>query len=766
MKISVKSILILFAVILLYSFNISIEAFGAELLPPDNFKAEINGRYIELTWKNNDSNFSRTVIERSTDYGEFIEIASLSKSRTSYKDGNIENGHAYIYRARTEYRSSESSWTSEQEVIYLYATSLDIVYTSDTYVDLEWNFPRYVPIEPEDYEVVIERRTYGKKKWTDIGTLPITELKYRDDSVEPDTVYYYRIKTIFPNNDESRYIPGTSGISTRTTYPLKTPLWGYAYSNSRIKLEWEMPDDSDVKAYIQRKNSAGDFITIFSSNSADSYVDTNLRSGEIYTYRLYMKPKNGSESEFSDEISVKTERISQSPWRLEANQLSSQRIALTWEFPFDDESEFEVWRKDSDGWANIAVLPRNTLSFVDTGVKSNESYIYKVRVKRDDTVFSPFSRLADIDYSYPAIPEKPLCYTYEGFLFLYSNDEIPKNTTYTLEYRENINDKWKDLRTSYERYLMVSIPYSSDSEYQFRVRANAGNLASYSQILNFSGKPPVKPVSFNAEFLGYNSVKLTWKNADDKTEGFNIYRISESGDRELLKTCSINESNYIDEAPLAGTGYRYEITAFNTAGESQKVSTTVLVPKSQVFKDISQYKWAHDAIGSLLGKGVLDYGNGNFYPQASLTKGEAVRWILRAFNIDYNNQGLFTLNDLAPNHAYYKDIISGINAGIIYPDSSDRIFPGNTLTRRDIVLMLNNALSHLDIPLISASDEILRKYSDYYEILPGEKHIIASFVQSGIIVGNGDSLNLSAKVSKVEAAVIIYRTLNRYKYFM
>ena len=175
-----------------------------------------------------------------------------------------------------------------------------------------------------------------------------------------------------------------------------------------------------------KKNSAGEFVTIFSSTYENYYWDMNLEPGKTYTYRLSIRPKNGSSFVYTEEISVKTEQIPQSPRILEVFQLPSQKIALTWDFTIDNESGFEVWRKGHEGWALIADLPKNTQSFVDSGVKSGETYIYKIRAKRDSTVFSPFSRQEEIQYLYPDTPSAPLCYTGDGFITIYSDDEVPK----------------------------------------------------------------------------------------------------------------------------------------------------------------------------------------------------------------------------------------------------------------------------------------------------------------------------------------------------
>ena len=141
---------------------------------------EVSKNSITLTWKNAD-NSGRTAIERSTDYGKFVEIATLSKSRTSYKDTMIGNGDVYIYRARTKDGSKASTYTSEVEVYYIYPINLEITYTADTYVDLSWNLPANIPEIPDDYKIEIEKERSGETlNGPPIATVAVNQLTWRD----------------------------------------------------------------------------------------------------------------------------------------------------------------------------------------------------------------------------------------------------------------------------------------------------------------------------------------------------------------------------------------------------------------------------------------------------------------------------------------------------------------------------------------------------------------------------------------------------------
>ncbi|MCG8699748.1 MAG: T9SS type A sorting domain-containing protein [Bacteroidales bacterium] len=64
------------------------------------------------------------------------------------------------------------------------------------------------------------------------------------------------------------------------------------------------------------------------------------------------------------------------------------------------------------------------------------------------------------------------------------------------------------------------------------------------------------------------SIKLTWKDNSNNEEGFKVYRKSENGRYELIKTLSKNVTSYKDYNVSAYKSYRYYIQAYNSKGKS------------------------------------------------------------------------------------------------------------------------------------------------------------------------------------------------------
>lgn len=736
---------------------------GAYAAPsaPTHLKAEVFQNYIEISWQESDSAFSYTVLEKSTNQGEYYPVATLFKGTTTYKDYAIMNGRVYTYRARTFYSSSPSAYTDEVEVVVYYPSFLKINRSLSHEVDIEWSYPSLALSRRLNHQIILERRLHNTDAWVKIAQLSADETSYRDSDVNPDSLYYYRVRALFSNGHYSYFIPSEWGLSTRTAYPLTSSLYGYAVSDNTIVLEWDMSKADGGKAILEKKDATGAFSPLYTTETGSAYADYRLTRGYTYTYRLKLQSKNGSSSEYTEEVSIVAETVPY-PKDFEVLALTNERVALSWSYPYEVETGFEVWRKGSGFWERLATLPKNTETFIDTSVSNGQGYSYKVRAIRGKTAFSPFSQEKAVVSTKPLVPGALVYYAENNILHLYSAEEVPSGTVYTLEIREGLNKEWLDYKAYIKGTLLANIHYQESSELRFRIRANRGALYAHSPELAFFGKAPDPVQGLKAESVGFDSVILSWLDMGDKEEGYHIYRTINSK-RQLIGQVGMNGQRFTDETPIEGAIAQYEVLAYNASGQSTTKWITVTVPKALQFTDIASFKWAHEAIYGLMGKGALTYDTGFFYPQATMTRGQMTRIILKGFGLPYNTQGLFTLADVSTSHPYYMDLMAAINLGLIHPDTQGRVYPDQAVTRKEIVLTLNNALNTLDVPLNVHSTDNLLDFADYHDITRDEAPIMASFIGDGIITGkSGRLLSMNTQATRAEGVTIIYRTLITY----
>lgn len=758
-------VILLIPVFILLSFGTSdhIRVFAAGLSSPSNFSAQLIQQYVQLSWKDNSETFSYTVIEKSTNQGAYYPITTLYKGNTSFKDYSITNGYVYNYRARTFYGSTISPYTPELEVIVLYPSSLSIPRALGKQVDLEWSYPALSLLRKPVYTTIIERRKIDSSSWVTISEVPSTEISFRDTDITIDTVYYYRIRTKYDNGSYSYYYPSVYGMSTRTAYPLNSSLSGYSPYDTAVTLEWEMTLSDGATAILQKKDSTGNFYTIFSSNYHSTYTDSYLIKGKTYTYRLMKQSKNGMNSDYTNEVSVTCEGVN-SPTDLSISALSTDKVVLSWNYLYNTETGFEVWRKSTDSWELLATAPKNSEAFTDSTCENGETYYYKVRAKRGDTAFSMFSQTKSIINSYPPTPKPLAFYATNDVLFLCSAESAPSNTTYTLEYRQTLNSEWKEyVSKTTNGVLSTYFGFIRSSEYYFRLRANIGDLVSIGPEFHFFGSPPEPVQNVKAQSIASKRVVLSWEDTTRKETGFHIYRTT-NGERIWLDFIDKDIETFTDNSPVMGATSRYEVISYNAAGFSSARYVNVSVPKPVTYKDINSYSWASDAIYDLQSLGAFQYTkDGNFYPKKLLTKGEMVSIVLKSFNITTGKKGLFSVSDIRPDHLYYKEIRTAAELGLIHPDEKGRLYPDKTATRRDLMILINNVLGYLGYSLSSIDTELLNKFTDADRIIKDDALIAASFVGDGIItVKTSNYLGLSSSLEKVDCVTIIFKSIKKY----
>ena len=763
-----KSILVFLTVVLIM-MQAACPLANAVTIPPlpapESLKAEIMASYVRVSTTDKTPTGQYTIIEKSVDSGDFYSVSTLSPGMNSFNDYGLTNGRVYKYRAKRYNSQTTGGYSNEAEIVYIYPTTLNITNAYNDQIDLTWSYPQLTVDRTADCQTVIERRLKNESSWTVVYTAAFLEQEYRDHGLKSDSVYYYRIRTKYTNGQYSSYIPTSAGISSHTTISLTTPLTGFALTDTRICLEWDASALNGTKAYLQKMSSDGDFTTIYTSKTQDHYIDSDLTDKKEYFYRLYQTSDNGSVSDFTEILSVMTETMP-SPTTITASPISLGRIVLSWSYPYDVESGFEVWRKEEGAsWQRLDTLSRNITDWIDYTALSDKTYTYKVRAIRGENVFSNFITSTVVSNADPSDPPPLVIIPMEYYLLIGTDDEAPFGVTYTMESRKSINDIWKD-HTSSEagRPLIVSFLPLSGQEYDIRLRSeNHGNVA-YGPIHHIYASKPEAPLSLKIASLGSNRVLLTWSDNTGKEDGYHIYR-TYGGKRTLIGKTAMNESRFADTGVTPGSAVKYEVCAFNTRGESGVVSVNTSIPRKAAFNDISGILWGVDAVNSLCSIGAISPNpEALFYPNKTITTAEFVTILLKSFDIVPDSGFLFSLKDVPPNTWYYPYIMTAVKHGIIIPDKDGRVTPLSTLSKADAAICLNRLAAFKNKSLNIYGITELDRISDGYLVNADLQGIVASLVGDYIMPAqNGTPLNLDTPATRIEAAAIIYKFYKKYR---
>jgi len=88
---------------------------------------------------------------------------------------------------------------------------------------------------------------------------------------------------------------------------------------------------------------------------------------------------------------------------------------------------------------------------------------------------------------------------------------------------------------------------------------------------------PLAPSNLIAVIISMSQVDLTWEDNSHNEEGFNIYR-----DSIRIASLAKNTTLYSDTDLKPGTAYKYQVTAFNSAGEAKSNEVWATTPSEPI----------------------------------------------------------------------------------------------------------------------------------------------------------------------------------------
>ena len=202
-------------------------------------------------------------------------------------------------------------------------------------------------------------------------------------------------------------------------------------------------------------------------------------------------------------------------------------------------------------------------------------------------------------------------------------------------------------------------------------------------------------------------------------------------------------------------------TGGTSSGKNTAVIPTLPVPAEAadsrpVFGDLSETPWAKESIEELYKRGIVaGRGDGTFAPGDSITRSEAVKMIICAYQIGLNSENC-VFSDIQADNWAYKYICAASNAGII-SGISESVFGGNQpITREDFVTILYRTLAFME-----KTEPIAKQgyFSDGNDISDYAKQSVDYMQAMGIISGENGKFVPKRNISRAEVSVILWNCL-------
>lgn len=180
-----------------------------------------------------------------------------------------------------------------------------------------------------------------------------------------------------------------------------------------------------------------------------------------------------------------------------------------------------------------------------------------------------------------------------------------------------------------------------------------------------------------------------------------------------------------------------------------------------LFSDISDTSWYSKAISFIAARDITTgTGNGNFSPDAKLTRGQFLVMLMKAYNLTPDVEISDNFSDAG--NTYYTEYLAKAKRMSISQGVGNNMFsPEKEITRQEMFALLYNMLNNLDELPQGSSGKALSTFSDADQIAFWAKDAIELLSETGIITGSDGRLSPLKTTTRAEMAQMIYNLLNQ-----
>ncbi|CAM4511327.1 uncharacterized protein YjdB/arabinogalactan endo-1,4-beta-galactosidase [Paenibacillus endophyticus] len=180
------------------------------------------------------------------------------------------------------------------------------------------------------------------------------------------------------------------------------------------------------------------------------------------------------------------------------------------------------------------------------------------------------------------------------------------------------------------------------------------------------------------------------------------------------------------------------------------------------FHDVAANAWYSQAIGFIAARGITEgTGDGNYSPDAKLTRAEFLVMMMRAYGIAPDVNGADNFAD-AGNTWYTGYLSAAKELGISDGVGNNMFAPGKEITRQEMFTLLYNALKLIGSLPEGSSGKTLSDFVDAGDIAESwAKDAMTLLVETGTISGSGGRLSPTSTSTRAEMAQVIYNLLSK-----
>ena len=219
-----------------------------------------------------------------------------------------------------------------------------------------------------------------------------------------------------------------------------------------VFLNWTDNSNDEIGFRIERKALWEEDWSILANTgmNTSSYLDNTVALGEAYNYRVVVFDSLNDGAR-SNEVEVQMQPPSD-PTGLNVDPYNSTTLTVSWTDNSEGESGFDIERStDGNNWSNVGNTGPNENVFIDTGLESGSTFVYRVRALSG--LGSSEESNTGSDTTYEATTGKPINISTRGTIG--SGDDFIMIAGFVINGNEN-----KDI---YIRGIAPSLPITGET---------------------------------------------------------------------------------------------------------------------------------------------------------------------------------------------------------------------------------------------------------------------------------------------------------------
>ena len=220
---------------------------------------------------------------------------------------------------------------------------------------------------------------------------------------------------------------------------------------------------------------------------------------------------------------------------------------------------------------------------------------------------------------------------------------------------------------------------------------------------------------------------------------------------------------YIDGSgnPQCVTNGRYDPAAGTVTFFTTHFSDYAVAYNKASFSDAAADAWYAKAVSFIAAREITSgTGNGNYSPDAKLTRGEFIVLMMRAYGIAPDTNTADNFSDAG--NAYYTGYLAaakrlGITAGV----GDNKYAPTAQITRQEMFILLYNGLKVIGQLPEGDSGKTVIEFTDAAQISTWAQEAMSTFVVTGTVGGSGGKLDPTGATTRAEMAQVLYNLLGK-----